>query len=80
VNYRAGDLWAPRVEHVEALALETQYFVDSVFSGKAPFNDGHAGLRVVRMLEAIDRSMARKGRMVYCDSPATKPFATTIPA
>ena len=65
VNYRAGDMWAPRVESVEALALEAQRFVDCVSSGTAADNDGHAGLRVVRMLEAIDESMSHKGKMVY---------------
>jgi predicted dehydrogenase len=66
VSYRAGDLWVPRIEQVEALTQETQYFVDCVLNGQTPFNDGHAGLRVVEMLEAIDRSIARNGEMVYC--------------
>ena len=68
VSYRAGDLWVPRVEQVEALTLEAQYFVDCVLNNETPFNDGHAGLRVVQMLEAIDRSMSRKGEMVYFNS------------
>ena len=68
VSYRAGDLWVPRVEQVEALTLEAQYFVDCVLNNETPFNDGNAGLRVVQMLEAIDRSMSRKGEMVYFNS------------
>ena len=68
VSYRAGDLWAPRVEQVEALTLEVQYFVECILGGKNPFNDGNAGLRVVQMLEAIDRSMVQNGKMVYCRS------------
>jgi predicted dehydrogenase len=76
VSYRAGDLWVPRVEQVEALTLETQYFVDCVFSGETPFNDGKAGLRVVQMLEAIDRSMAQKGEMTYC--APTKPAISGV--
>jgi len=66
VNYRAGDMWAPRIEPVEALQLETQYFADCITNGKPAVNDGYAGLRVVRMLEAIDASISQKGRMVYC--------------
>jgi predicted dehydrogenase len=66
VSYRAGDLWVPRLEQVEALGVETRHFVDCVFSGETPINDGHAGLRVVQMLEAIDQSMGNKGKMVYC--------------
>jgi predicted dehydrogenase len=68
VNYRAGDMWAPRIEPVEALALEVQHLMDCIETGKAPINDGLAGLRVVRMLEAIDQSISDKGKMVYCRS------------
>jgi len=70
VSYRAGDLWVPRVEQVEALMVETQYFVDCVLNEQTPFNDGYAGLRVVQMLEAIDQSISQKGKMVYCSSTA----------
>jgi predicted dehydrogenase len=74
VSYRAGDLWVPRIEQVEALTRETQYFVDCVLNSETPFNDGRAGLRVVEMLEAIDRSISQKGQMVYCNSAAAKRF------
>src|SRR2546426_7798657 len=57
VSYRSGDMWAPRVEETEALQLETRYFLDCVAEGKRPFNDGRAGLRVVRILEAAERSL-----------------------
>jgi len=67
VSYRAGDLWVPRIEQVEALKVETEYFVECVFNGKTPINDGAAGLRVVRMLEAIDESLANNGRSVRVD-------------
>src|SRR5205085_6208066 len=67
VSYRAGDVWVPRIEQVEALTREAQYFVDCVRNAETPFNDGKAGLRVVEMLEAIDRSMSHKGQMVYCN-------------
>ncbi len=72
VSYRTGDLWVPRIEQVEALALEAQYFVDCILNNQTPFNDGRAGLRVVQMLEAVDRSMAEKGKMVYCRSEVGK--------
>src|ERR1700724_1425380 len=44
VSYRSGDMWAPRVEQVEALKLEAAYFVDCILNDKKPFNDGAAGL------------------------------------
>jgi predicted dehydrogenase len=65
VSYRSGDMWAPRVEQTEALKLETQCFVESVQNGKTPINDGHAGLRVVKMLEAAEKSLKKKGGLVY---------------
>jgi hypothetical protein len=43
-----------------------------VLSNETPFNDGRAGLRVVEMLEAIDRSISQKGHMVYCNSSVAK--------
>src|SRR3984885_6315413 len=37
VSYRSGDMWAPRVEQTEALAVETKYFVDCVTKNEKPF-------------------------------------------
>lgn len=64
VSYRSGDMWSPQLEQVEALRQELNYFVDCITTGKEPFNDGCAGLRVVRMLEAASESMNRKGAFV----------------
>ena len=65
INYRMGDIWAPRLEQVEALKVEAKYFVDCINNNNNPFNDGLAGLQVVRMLEATDASLAKRGGMVY---------------
>jgi predicted dehydrogenase len=64
VSYRAGDMWAPKVEQVEALKMEAAYFVDCILNNKTPFNDGQAGLRIVRMLEAADESLKQKGKII----------------
>lgn len=64
VNYRSGDMYAPRLEQVEALQLELKYFVDCISNGETPFNDGRAGLRVVRMLEAASESLRHRGSLV----------------
>ena len=64
VSYRSGDMWAPRVDQTEALQLETRYFLDCVASGEKPFNDGRAGLRVVRMLEAANESLTHRREVV----------------
>jgi predicted dehydrogenase len=65
VSYRSGDMWAPHVEQVEALRLELGYFADCIRKDEGPFNDGCAGLKVVRMLEAATKSLAKRGELVY---------------
>jgi predicted dehydrogenase len=64
VSYRSGDMWSPQLEQVEALRQELGYFVECITTGKEPFNNGHAGLRVVRMLEAGSQSLNKKGAFV----------------
>ena len=64
VSYRSGDMWAPQLEQVEALRAETSYFVKCIEENTNPFNDGKAGLRVVRILEAANRSIRSRGETV----------------
>ena len=65
VSYRSGDMWAPQLEQVEALRHEMTYFVECIENDKQPFNNGCAGLRVVKMLEAASESLSKKGALVY---------------
>jgi predicted dehydrogenase len=64
VSYRSGDMWVPKIDQNEALKLEAEYFVDCVSHGKAPLNDGKAGLRIVKMLEAANKSLKNQGEIV----------------
>ena len=64
VNYRSGDVWAPRVELAEALKVELNYFVDCIIKDQTPLNDGYAGLRVVKLLEAAELSLKGRGSLV----------------
>lgn len=64
VSYRTGDIWAPKVEQTEALKLETEYFVDCIRNNRDPFNNGHAGLRVVQLLNACDESLKNNGQQI----------------
>lgn len=61
---RIGEMYAPVVPGTEALRSEVEYFVNCIKTGERPFNDGRAGLRIVRMLEASDRSLRDNGRPV----------------
>ena len=65
VSYRSGDMWAPKVEELEALQLETRYFLDCIEDGTKPFNDGRAGLRVVRILAAAEQSLKQHKEVAY---------------
>jgi len=64
VSYRTGDMWAPQVEQLEALHVELDYFAECIMNNQTPFNDGQAGLRVVRMLEAAEASIQKRGQLV----------------
>ena len=64
VSYRSGDVWSPKVEQAEALKVELGYFIDCIRNDKAPSNDGAAGLRVVRLLEAADVSLKDRGQLI----------------
>ena len=64
VSYRSGDMWAPKVEQIEALRLEASYFADCILNDNTPFNDGYAGLRVVKVLEAASQSLEQRGKIV----------------
>jgi predicted dehydrogenase len=64
VGYRTGDMWAPRISLTEGLRVEAQHFLDCIRTGRRPLSDGESGLRVVNILEAATRSLARRGQPV----------------
>jgi len=64
VDYRTGDMWAPKLEFREALSVECEHFVECVRFGRVPWSSGAAGLLVVRLLEAASRSLAASGARV----------------
>jgi predicted dehydrogenase len=65
VSYRSGDMWSPKIEQTEALKVELEYFAKCVVNNETPMNDGHAGLRIVRMLEAAEESLKAKGKVIH---------------
>jgi predicted dehydrogenase len=64
VSYRSGDVHIPKLEATEALRAEAQYFVECIEKDREPFNNGHAGLQVVRLLEAADESIKNGGKRI----------------
>ena len=61
VQYRVGDMYAPKLEDHEALALETQHFADCILRGEEPLTGGRAGLEVVKVLVAAEQSLKLRG-------------------
>ena len=57
VQYRTGDLLIPKIDQTEALETACTHFIHCIQTGETPITDGHAGLRVVELLEAAERSM-----------------------
>ncbi|HSC02862.1 MAG TPA: Gfo/Idh/MocA family oxidoreductase [Solirubrobacteraceae bacterium] len=57
---RTGDIFSPSIPNVEPLRVECEHFVDCVRSGRRPRSDGFSGLRVVRVLEELQRSLGAR--------------------
>ena len=63
LSYRAGDIISPQLENYEPLSAEVNHFIDCILNDRSPKSDGASGLRVVRALEAAEKSLRNKGRM-----------------
>jgi predicted dehydrogenase len=64
LTLRFGDITVPHIKMQEPLSLEVQHFLDCCADGTTPRSDGRDGLRVVRVLEAVDESMEAGGAPV----------------
>jgi predicted dehydrogenase len=59
---RTGDVWSPRVPNDEPLRVECRHFLECVRERAEPRSGGETGLRVVRVLEALQRSLEERSR------------------
>ena len=65
IGYRSGDVWSPNIPGEEPLGRMAGHFATCIREGKTPRSDGQAGLRVVKILDAAQRSIkAQGGRVV----------------
>lgn len=71
ISYRTGDMHAPQLGTREALAEETDNVVRAIQGKEQLVADGWAGWRVVRILEAAQRSIASGGAVVPLGPAAT---------
>ncbi len=65
VQYRIGDMFSPKVNQTEALALGAQEFINAIKENRNPLTDGADGLNVVKILEASSQSLKERGKMIY---------------
>jgi len=72
VLYRVGDMYAPCLDATEALRTVTTHFVDCIEGRTRPLTDGEAGMRVVRVLEAAERSIREGGGLVSVSGRAER--------
>lgn len=63
-SIRDGDIISPKIEFSEPLKSQCRHFVECVFEGCPPLSDGREGLDVVRVMEAIARSVSLRGAPV----------------
>lgn len=61
-SYRNGDILVPYIRFVEPLRQETQHFIDCITNHISPITNGEDGLRVVKVLEAAQRSLENNSR------------------
>jgi predicted dehydrogenase len=57
---RSGDIWSPRVSNEEPLRIECRHFLGRIADGAEPRSGGESGVRVVRVLEALQRSLEER--------------------
>ena len=64
VQYRIGDMYSPKVNQTEALALGVKEFIGAIRQSRSPITNGKDGLAVVKILEAAEKSIKNKGELV----------------
>ena len=64
VSYRTGDVWVPKLDTTEALRYVCEEFLAAITEKRSALTDGHAGLRVVRLLDAAQRSINQGGSSI----------------
>jgi predicted dehydrogenase len=68
IQYRTGDMYAPSFDNTEALASITGEFIRRIYDhDQGMCCDGAEGLRIVRILEAAERSIKNKGKIIELD-------------
>ena len=73
LTYRTGDIVSPRIDAAEPLAIELRDFCNAINKSIQPRSSSGLGVEVVRMMEAVDRSLSSAGARVSVDANALSP-------
>jgi predicted dehydrogenase len=71
LTYRTGDILSPKVAATEPLAAQLADFCKAIRNGTTPRSSAAVGLDVVRIIEAVDRSLDCNGGPVPIDGSET---------
>ena len=64
INYRYGDVYSPKIKKIEPLREMCEHFARCIIENRTPRSDGLSGLKVVRILSAIQQSIKNGGKEV----------------
>jgi len=67
MNYKYGDIVSPSIKNIEPLSVMCKHFIECIKTNKQPTSNGESGLRVVKVLEATERSMKNQGKEIILD-------------
>ncbi|HVV57766.1 MAG TPA: Gfo/Idh/MocA family oxidoreductase [Gaiellaceae bacterium] len=67
LSYRTGDIISPRIEHDEPLVVEFADFVAAIREGRRPISHIDLGIDVIRVIEAVERSLSDFGARTPVD-------------
>jgi len=65
IQYRTGDMYCPKIESGEAIAVESNHIVNCLTNGETPVSSGKDGWMVVKILEAAQQSIKKRGKEIY---------------
>ena len=64
MEYRFGDIYSPHIKNAEPLSIMCSHFIECIKNNTTPLSDGESGLRVVRVLEAMEQSIQENGKEI----------------
>jgi predicted dehydrogenase len=68
IQYRTGDMFAPKLDNTEALKAECSHFIECIEKNQSPVTDGQFGADIVKMLEAAQISIKENGKQIKLDT------------